>query len=252
MTRHRSDSAAPTPTREQLVVDAVMADLRGRPGIDTAVRVVEMMRSTLFKLREACVIADEELPEQIDGSLLDEAGFAVLAADAFLEDAAAPRVPERDTPGCRLGLCDGSGYRTVREQAEAFGPAHDYTFREVAYSLFYPSVVHEPDDPLSRELQTAIFTMGQAISAPYHGAYVADPPPLLASDAKDRWEHRRVVQAKPQQRDALSALVEIVQRALAEARASGVRRGRSLLLGLASGDVSTTAFDAAVEKVGRR
>lgn len=164
--------------------------------------------------------------------------------------AVAPQRPKSAglCPECRGLIADGRRYREEAAQAAAAV----YRFRSVDYALFYTSVAFESNDPLSRELQTAIFQMGQAISAPYHGPYVPDPPPLLDSDSDNAWESRAVVQAKPSQRDALSALVEVVRRCLAEARASGIRRGRSLLLGLASGDMSTTAFDAAVEKVQRR
>lgn len=163
---------------------------------------------------------------------------------------------------CKQLIQDGKALRDQVARAKGDGALAVFTFHERDYAMvgYYGLGVPDVDRDgkrrdMQRELQAAMFALVHAVATPAPATTPSSQPskpsdykpwPNVLSESQRDCDWRTLVLLPPATRAAIDALDQAIRETLAATYLAGKAKGRSVLQGLASGDVSVADFDDAL------
>lgn len=133
------------------------------------------------------------------------------------------------------------GYNTIMAERAAAGDMVEMIAKERSYAL--PHMFKCPDDQ-RKEIQESILKLTNALSTPAVGVWTSGKAHIF--DFKGQYgssDFSTVVRIRPEHAQALGTLYEAMRQGFELAYQSGYGDGRNLLMGLASGKITSDEFN---------
>lgn len=143
------------------------------------------------------------------------------------------------------------GYKTIMEERAAAGDMVDMLSKERYYAL--PSIGYACDSEIRDLIKRRVHQLTQWLSVPSETVSSYGLPQIFrfggSGASKDEHQWQTVVRIRPEYAEAIGELYQAIGTALDQAEKRGHQEGRSLLLSLAGGHITTDEFnDKAIRK----